>query len=203
MDTPFRVCALALASSLVFACSSSSGGGTTDPDEDSGVHTPDAGSAPADASPSSQDSGGSGADSAVSCPGAPTLYPDTATEEYCLHNSADMTIYCTLPSEVCCLGANDTSICAAPGTACPAPLATLNCTDDAECGFGEVCCGAGPRPALDAACGYFTETGLTSSTCISGNACPAGLFELCGSTADCATCTPFRHSSGDNLGFCN
>lgn len=140
---------------------------------------------------------------ASSCPGAPSLYPDTATSEYCLHDSAKQTLYCSPPSEVCCLGANDTSICAAAGTTCPASLATLNCTDNVECGAGQVCCAAGPAPVLDMTCGYFQEEGLTSSTCISGASCPTGLFELCGSTADCATCTPFRHSSGDNLGFCN
>jgi hypothetical protein len=141
--------------------------------------------------------------SSGSCHAAPTLYPDPPTSEYCLHAASGETLYCTVPSEVCCLGAGDTSICAAAGSTCPSPLVTLDCTNSTQCGVNQVCCGAGAAPELDEACGYFAEAAMTSSSCVTGSACPSGLFQLCGSTAECATCTAFLHSSHDDLGFCN
>ena len=214
------LCASALASA---ACSSSGSGGGAEGSSgsSSGGSGSSSGSSSGSESSSSSgsssgsDSGGSSGSSsgasegdsgsdAGACPSAPKLYGDTPTSIYCLYNAMSMSLYCPSPSNTCCLGGSNTSICAAAGSTCPSPLITLNCEGDAQCGTGQVCCASGQKPALDQACGFFRETGMTASSCVTGTTCPGGLFHLCGSTAECPTCTAFKPVGiGDSLGFCN
>jgi hypothetical protein len=193
------------ASAAPLACGSSSQGSGEQSSAAGGASFSSGGSGGAGGSTSSTSAQSAVASSSSSsgCPSTPMLFADPATLEYCLYDAMQTSLYCTLPAEVCCLGASHTSICAVAGTTCPTPLVTLNCTGAAQCGAGQVCCASGPEPTLDVACGFFTEEGMPGSSCVTGTSCPSGLFELCGSTADCATCTAFKHSSGDDLGFCN
>jgi len=180
--------------------SGSSGGGESSSSSGSSSGSDSDGSSDSSSGASESDSGSE----AGVCPSAPKLYGDSPTSIYCLYNAMSMSLYCPSPGDTCCLGGSSNSICAAAGSTCPSPLITLNCEGDAQCGIGQVCCASGQKPALDQTCGFFRETGMTASSCVTSTTCPAGLFHLCGSTAECPTCTPFKPVGvGDSLGFCN
>lgn len=80
--------------------SSSSGSG-------SGSSSGSSSSSGATSSSSSGTADEGGTEAGPTCPTAPTLFADTATSEYCLHDTAMMTLYCTLPTNICCLGKSD------------------------------------------------------------------------------------------------
>ena len=200
------------------ACSSDSGTGTPTGGNDSGgnadstSHTDGAmqGDTGMTGDTGMMGDGGTGAE----CGTTPSLHPSDGGpgSVYCPFGPDGGSIHCDPgANQICCInpkvnGAFPPSTCS---TTCPYADAggatNLECEDKITCtanNKGAVCCGSGPMPALDTACGYYSEKGLKGGACAA--TCAANEFELCATSAECSggkTCTPFK-AKGMQLGYC-
>jgi len=202
----------------VTACSSDSGTGnpTTNPDSSTGNDgsSHNDGQAQQDTGMMGDD-GGSDTGTGAECGTTPTVHPSDGGPGaiYCPFGPDGGAIHCNPASETCCInpkvnGTFPPSTCSATCPYSDAGGATdLHCQDSISCsanGKGNICCGSGPLPTLDTACGYYNEKGLKAGNCEQGPSCAAGEFQLCGGQNDCPTgktCTAFK-AKGMQLGFC-
>jgi hypothetical protein len=197
------------------ACSSSSAAPTGS--NDSGAPVDSAGGSHVDTGGGGDPDAGS-ADSG--CGSTPHLHAGDGGSIYCPFGPDGSAIDCQTGSTICCIGGEISrgnyavSQCGTAGETCPNPLPDagmyparpVECEESVDCpGTGMVCCGTGGTPAMDTACGYYRESpGFTATTCTAGSSCPAGQFQICGASTECAsghTCEPFK-ALGLQLGFC-
>jgi hypothetical protein len=168
------------------------------------------GGGPVDAS---NDGSSNDAGTDANCGSNPTLHPSTGGPGalFCPFFTDGGFGHCTPKTQVCCVGGKQgaafvDSVCNAAGMQCTNGVGPkeFDCTDQNDCGSGEVCCMTGPGPTLDA-CGYYKATGTTGSKCELGTTCQGGELRVCESNTQCMSgqmCTPFKASIYFQFGFC-
>ena len=173
------------------------------------VATPDMGTTPHDAAIVAVDMGSTSRTDA-GCSTPTTLHPPHAGSTaniYCPLFGTTLpdgghSLYCSAPSQHCCLPASGSGTCDATGTACGATDLDFRCEDPGDCATGQHCCGTGTLVLGGAGCGNFASH-FTGTTCAAS--CNAGTeITMCTSSGECPsgqTCVPFK-THGADVGGC-
>jgi hypothetical protein len=210
---------LALGAVGAVACSSDSGTGTPTNNNNTGndaatSHT-DGGGGNGGGNDSgsgnggNNDSGGGGGDDgggAADCGKTPTLHPtDAGTGAYCpFSGTGDAGNLTCAFGQHCCEPGTGNATCAADCASLADSGTDWACQGNAQCGAGEVCCAEatsvnGPDPG----CTYLFLSHFKGTVCAPGG-CPAGTYQMCESTSECATgtCTAAK-GKGAEFGMCH
>ena len=169
--------------------------GTTPP-QDTGTTVPvDMGTtAPTDAgcsTPTTLHPPRAGSTANIYCPLFGTTLPD-----------GGHSLYCSAPTQHCCLPASGSGTCDPTATACGATDLDFRCQDPGDCATGQHCCGTGTLVLGGTGCGNFASH-FTGTVCAAS--CDAATqITMCTSNGECASghmCVPFK-THGADVGGC-